>query len=129
MSLMTKCSLKLLEFTTSMIFSKAKMTLSERPNILNSVLKVTTFLYGKINPIFRYLFWDKMGQTCSVKTRVHFLSLVLGITVLVSVLQKHRTNRMYICKGRKRCIVRNWLMPSRADKSRDLQGELAGRSW
>ena len=58
-----------------------------------------------------------MGQTCDVKTRVHFLSLVLGITVLVRVLQKHRTNRMHICKGRMRCILWNWLMPSWADKS------------
>ena len=70
-----------------------------------------------------------MGQIWDMKTRVYFLSLVFGITVLARVPQKHRTNRMHICKGRNRCILKKWVMPSWADKSRDLQGELAGSSW
>ena len=53
-----------------------------------------------------------MGQTCDVTTRVHFPSLVFGTTVLVRVLQRNRTKRMYRYKERKRFILRNWLMQS-----------------
>ena len=76
MSLMTKCSSKLLEFTTSMIFSKAKMTLSERPNILNSVLKVTTFLYGKINTYIQVFILGQNGTDlqCENKSALSLLS-------------------------------------------------------